>query len=93
MNYEVPGGSTPRLDTALTHLAGALAIPVWVAMPLAPGWRWLLDREDTSWYPIMKLFRQRHPNDWPEVIEHLATALRTLANPHCAPSLEVAATG
>jgi ADP-heptose:LPS heptosyltransferase len=46
------------IDTSVPHLAGALSVPVWVAMPLASDWRWLLDREDTPWYPTMRLFRQ-----------------------------------
>ncbi|HEY8751512.1 MAG TPA: glycosyltransferase family 9 protein, partial [Tepidisphaeraceae bacterium] len=64
------------VDTALAHLAGALGVPVWVAMPLAPDWRWLLDREDTPWYPTMKLFRQQKLGDWPQVISRIADALR-----------------
>jgi len=68
------------VDSAIAHLAGALAVPVWVATPLAPDWRWLLDRNDTPWYPTMKLFRQKTPNDWQHVIAQIASALRTLAS-------------
>src|SRR5579859_1337103 len=47
------------VDSAIAHLAGALGVAVWVAMPLAADWRWLVEREDTPWYPTMRLFRQR----------------------------------
>ena len=49
------------MDTAVAHLAGALEAPVWVALPLVPDWRWLLDREDSPWYPTMRLFRHSLP--------------------------------
>jgi len=62
-------------DTAVAHLAGALGVPVWVALSFSPDWRWLLAREDSPWYPTMRLFRQRRFGDWPEVFERLATAL------------------
>jgi hypothetical protein len=48
-------------DTTLAHLAGALGVPVWVALPFAPEWRWLLQREDSPWYPTMRVFRQTEP--------------------------------
>jgi len=63
-------------DTSVGHLAGALAKPVWVAVQTVPDWRWMLDREDTPWYPTMRLFRQRRFDDWPEVFERMAAALR-----------------
>ena len=63
------------VDTALAHLAGALAVPVWVAMPLAPDWRWLLRREDSPWYPTMRLFRQIRLGDWDEVFARIAAAI------------------
>ena len=66
------------IDTALVHLAGALGAPVWVALPFVPDWRWLLDREDSPWYPTVRLFRQRSPGDWPEVFERIRVALHQL---------------
>ena len=65
-------------DTAVVHLAGALGIPVWVALPFAPDWRWLLDRDDSPWYPCMRLFRQKRWGDWDEVFQRIVQALRKL---------------
>ena len=65
------------VDTAVAHLAGALGIPVWLALPLTPDWRWLLEREDSPWYPSMHLFRQSTWGDWADVFEKLTEALRT----------------
>ena len=61
------------VDTALAHLAGALAVPVWVPLPVAPDWRWLLEREDSPWYTTMRLFRQRQRGDWQEVFARVAS--------------------
>jgi tetratricopeptide (TPR) repeat protein len=62
-------------DTALPHLAGALGIPVWLALPFVPEWRWLLDRSDSPWYSTMQLFRQNRAGDWARVFEEIRTAL------------------
>jgi ADP-heptose:LPS heptosyltransferase len=63
-------------DTALAHLAGSLGVPVWVALPLAPDWRWLLDRGDSPWYPSMRLFRQRERGNWQQAFAEIEGALR-----------------
>ena len=64
-------------DTAVVHLAGALGIPVWVALPFAPDWRWLLGREDSPWYPTMRLFRQPAAGDWHGVFEAIRAAVES----------------
>jgi Flp pilus assembly protein TadD, contains TPR repeats len=63
------------VDTAVAHLAGALAKPVWLLTPPIPEWRWLIDRDDSPWYPTMRLFRQDRPGDWAGVIDRVAAAL------------------
>jgi tetratricopeptide (TPR) repeat protein len=65
-------------DTANAHLAGALGVPVWVVLPFAPDWRWQLDREDSPWYPTMRLFRHRPPAGRSEVFQRVAAELRKL---------------
>ena len=60
------------VDTAIAHLAGALGVPVWVALPLIPDWRWMRDRDDTPWYPSMRLYRQSAMNHWDDVIRRMA---------------------
>ena len=73
------------VDTAVAHLAGALARPVWLMLPYVPEWRWLLDREDSPWYPTMRLFRQRQAGDWEGLVERLAEVLRAWCGEHRAP--------
>ena len=63
------------VDSASAHLAGALGRPVWNLLPLMPDWRWRGDEERSRWYPTMRLFRQRHRDDWAEVIGRVADAL------------------
>ena len=63
------------VDTAVAHLAGALARPVWMLIPRGNDWRWLADRNDSPWYPTMRLFRQHHPRDWAPTIAAMAAAL------------------
>jgi tetratricopeptide (TPR) repeat protein len=62
-------------DTSVPHLAGALGTPVWVSLPHVPDWRWLLDRDDSPWYPTMRLFRQKNLGDWAGVFEEIKVAL------------------
>ena len=67
------------IDTSVAHLAGAMGKPVWLLLPFAPDWRWLLDREDSPWYPTMRLFRQPSPGDWDTVIRQIAAELHQLS--------------
>jgi tetratricopeptide (TPR) repeat protein len=62
-------------DTAVAHLAGAMAKPVWLMLPFAPDWRWMLSRDDSPWYPTMRLFRQPVPRHWTNVIANISRAL------------------
>lgn len=62
-------------DTALAHLAGALGVPVWLALALEPEARWMLGRDDSPWYPSMRLFRQTAWGDWEGVFTRMAVAL------------------
>jgi tetratricopeptide (TPR) repeat protein len=63
------------VDTSICHVAGALARPVWTLLPFVPDWRWLLDRDDTPWYPTMRLFRQNRRGDWSDVMARVRDEL------------------
>lgn len=63
------------VDTSVIHLAGALGKPVWALISASHDWRWLFGREDSPWYPTMRLFRQHGINDWPEVIDRVSEEL------------------
>ncbi len=64
------------VDTSVAHLAGAMAKPVWILSRFDGCWRWLQDRDDSPWYPTARLFRQRAPGDWDEVVERVSAVLR-----------------
>jgi tetratricopeptide (TPR) repeat protein len=66
------------VDTSVIHLAGALGQPTWLLLPANPDWRWLLEREDSPWYPTFRLFRQQKLGHWPEVIARVANRLASL---------------
>ncbi len=63
------------VDTSVIHLSGALGVPTWVLLPYSPDWRWMLDREDSPWYPTMRLFRQPSAGDWDALVSELVKAL------------------
>lgn len=63
------------VDTSIGHLAGALGRPAWILIPKAADWRWMVDREDSPWYPSVKLFRQQKPGDWNLPLSRLRQAL------------------
>jgi hypothetical protein len=66
------------VDTMVAHLAGALGEPVWLLLPFAADWRWMAYREDSPWYPTMRLFRQKHRGNWEQVIERVILRLLRL---------------
>ena len=63
------------VDTMAAHLAGALAVPVWVLLPYSADWRWMLYREDSPWYPTMRLFRQTISGDWKDCVRRVKARL------------------
>ena len=65
-------------DTAVAHLAGALNQPVWIMLPHVAEWRWLMDRDDSPWYPAMRLFRQHVRQDWSSTVSKIAYNLKLL---------------
>ena len=63
------------VDTSTIHLTGAMGKPVWVMIPFAPDWRWMQNRNDSPWYPTLKLFRQPKPGDWNSVVHQVIETL------------------
>jgi len=70
------------VDTSVAHLGGALAKPVWVLLPVVPDFRWLLDRDDSPWYPTARLFRQYAAGDWSGAIDRVVSELEKLFHAH-----------
>jgi tetratricopeptide (TPR) repeat protein len=68
------------VDTAVAHLAGALGKPVWTLLSFIPPWRWMMDRDNSPWYPTMRLFRQPADGDWEAVMEKVANELQKAAD-------------
>ena len=66
------------VDTSMGHLAGALGKSAWILIPKAADWRWMLDRDDSPWYPSVRLFRQPKPGAWDQPLGHMRSALATL---------------
>jgi Flp pilus assembly protein TadD len=80
------------VDTSMGHLSGALGKPVWIMIPKAADWRWMLDRSDSPWYPSARLFRQDKPGQWEPVLAALRLALQEeLVRPYGAHAMAEAA--
>lgn len=67
------------VDSAIAHLASALGKPTWILLPHSPEWRWMIDRNDSPWYPTARLFRQTNAGDWQSVLENVSKELQTLS--------------
>ena len=63
------------VDTSVAHLAGALGKPVWILLARSPDWRWLMNRDDSPWYPTVRLFRQTVARQWNDVMQSVAEAV------------------
>jgi ADP-heptose:LPS heptosyltransferase len=67
------------VDSLPAHLGGALGVPTWTLRPAEADWRWMRERDDTPWYPTMRLFRQASRGDWSSVVRRVAGELARLA--------------
>jgi ADP-heptose:LPS heptosyltransferase len=67
------------VDTSIAHLAAALGRPTWILLPSNPDYRWLLDRDDSPWYPTVRLFRQSRTREYGSVIERVRSELAAMA--------------
>jgi tetratricopeptide (TPR) repeat protein len=68
------------VDTSVAHLAGALGRPTWIVLPYTPDWRWLLDRDDSPWYPTARLFRQTKTREYASVLDRVRVELLELVS-------------
>jgi len=66
------------VDTSVAHLAGALGCPTWILLPYMPDYRWLLDRDDSPWYPTVRLFRQTKTGDYAGMLDRVRSELLAL---------------
>ena len=69
------------VDTSIVHLAGAMGRPVWALLASAPDWRWMLNREDSPWYPTVRILRQSQTGSWNQVVEGLKKLVSQLIRP------------
>lgn len=76
------------IDTAVAHLAGAMGKQTWVMLPFVPDWRWLLARNDSPWYPGMKIYRQDLPGNWHNLVQSISHVLQSKADQHAAKTFQ-----
>ena len=68
------------VDSSVAHMAGAMGKQTWLLLAFDCDWRWQLEREDSPWYPTMRLFRQREPGNWKEVLDRVQLSLQSLCH-------------